>query len=67
MAKDIAVIRERQKFLKKHKLTPRMFAESTNNDIGTAQVWFRTGRTPRRKYLEDILALFPDFPIIKRP
>lgn len=59
---NVKVVRARAAWLKKNKLTVRLFAETTGNDAGTAHVWFRTGRTPRRKYMEDILAVFPDWP-----
>lgn len=62
MKKNIGIVRAREAWLKKKKLTVRMFAEVTGNDSGTAHVWFRTGRVPRRKYLEDVLAMFPDWP-----
>ena len=63
MKKDIVVVRARKKWLKKKKLDNRKFAEATGNDTGTSAVWFKTGRTPRRKYLEDVLAVYPDFPL----
>ena len=56
------LIRQRAAWLKKNKLTIRKFAEATGNDPGTAHVWFRAGRTPRRKYLEAIAAVYPDWP-----
>jgi hypothetical protein len=63
MNKNLKVVRERATWLRKNKLTIRAFAEGTGNDPGTAHVWFRTGRTPRRKYLEDILAIHSDWPV----
>ncbi len=62
MVNDLKIVRERAAWLKKNKLTVRLFSEMTGNDAGTAHVWFRTGRTPRRKYMEDILAVFPTWP-----
>lgn len=62
MKKDIVTIRARSAWLKDHKLTKRLFAETTGNDLGTASIWFKTGRTPRRKYLEAIKSVYPDWP-----
>ena len=57
-----ALIIERAKWLKKKKLTLRKFADATGNDFGTVYFWFENGRTPRRKYLDPVLAVYPDWP-----
>ena len=66
MKKNLKIVCTRKKWLKKKNLTIRRFAEATGNDIGTAYPWFRTGRTPRRKYLDSIDNVFADFPVADR-
>lgn len=66
MKKNFKIVRARKKWLKKKNLTVRKFAEATGNDTGTAYPWFRTGRTPRRKYLDSIDNMFTDFPVAGR-
>lgn len=54
--------RRRRSWLRSKKLSMKEFGESTGNDYGTAYLWFREGRTPRRKYLDGVLSVHPDFP-----
>jgi hypothetical protein len=61
MKKGIVALRA--EWLTRSKLDIRRFADATGNDYGTAHAWFRTGRVPRRKYLDGILATFPDWPV----
>ncbi len=53
---------QRTRWLKKTKLTPRQFAERVDEDYGTAQRWLASSRTPRRRSLLAVLAVFPDWP-----
>ncbi len=55
----------RQRWLKKRKLKMRQFADAVDEDYGTAQRWFTSDRTPRRRSLEAVLAAFPDWPHAK--
>ena len=58
---DVSI--RRYKWLSSNGLDLRRFAEQTKNDFGTAYKWFEFGRTPRRKYLEPVLVVFPDWPL----
>lgn len=53
---------ERAKWLEKKGLKIRQFAEKTGQKFGTAFKWQTSGRTPRRLYLDAVLAVFPDWP-----
>lgn len=57
-----AMIPRRQAWLRRNNLTVRKFAEAVGQDFGTAYKWFQSGRTPRRLYLDAVLAVFPDWP-----
>ena len=57
------LIAKRKKWLADKGLSIRQFAESTGNDYGTAFKWFDEARNPRRKYLDAVLVIYPDFPL----
>ena len=60
---DKNLIDERKKWLDRKGISIRQFAESTGNDYGTAFKWFDEARSPRRKYLDAVLGIYPDFPL----
>lgn len=53
---------ERAKWLANKKLTLPQFAKATGQEFGTIFKWFDSGRTPRRLYLDAVLAIYPDWP-----
>ena len=57
------LIAKRKKWLADKGLSIRQFAEFTGNDYGTAFKWFDEARNPRRKYLDAVLGIYPDFPL----
>jgi hypothetical protein len=59
---QMSIKARRVQWLARKGLTKRQFAEATGHDTGTVHTWFRHGRTPRRLYLDAVLAVFPDWP-----
>jgi hypothetical protein len=62
-SKELSV--RRYRWLKRKKLTLKTFAEKVGEEFGTAYSWFEFGRTPRRRYLNNVLSVFKDWPVAK--
>jgi transposase len=53
---------ERTKWLKANGITLSQFSERIQVQFGTVYKWQTTGRTPRKLYLNAVLAVYPDWP-----
>lgn len=60
---DLRLVRKRQTWLKKKKMSIRTFSESLGQDYNTVVRWFNLGRTPMRPYLKAVLSKYPDYPV----
>lgn len=57
-----SLIKRREAWLKKEKISIGYFASAVGVCFSTAYLWVTTGRRPRELYLKAILKAFPTWP-----